>query len=254
MLNARQQEVAKLLQQAQDSKWAYAEIATYWDALANPVQYGASMDKWVPDYEFAHQLLLDTVGLYLPPAGKVLDLGAGSGRIAKLVMARFPNCQVTLADASANMLSATSQTLAEYNGRYETVAGDFLQDELEFPAASFDCIVSVFAICHGRAIDQYARLYANLQRWLKPGGCFVAYDHVCGANDRMTLLNVTSWQEFMLPSQPAEQVAAGILSTYQEDFPLSLHQHLTLLTEAGFQAADVLYKRGILAIYAGVKA
>jgi tRNA (cmo5U34)-methyltransferase len=253
MLDARQQELAKLLQKAQHSKWEYSEINAYWEALANPVLYGGNMAKWVPNYEYTHKLLLDTVGLSLPPSGHVLDLGAGSGRVAKMVMERFPGCRVTLVDGAANMLQATAQTLAAFSGRYEVVVGDFLNEGVAFPPESFDGVVSVFAICHGREIGQYARLYANLHRWLKPSGSFVCYDHVCGASDHFTLLNVAGWQEFMLQSQPAEQVEAGILSTYQEDYPLSLHQHLTLLTEAGFQAADVLYKRDILAIYAGVK-
>jgi SAM-dependent methyltransferase len=254
MLDARQQEIAKVLQTAQESKWAYSQIIDYWERLADPVNYGRNMAQWVPDYEYAHKLLLDAIGLHLPPSGRVLDLGAGSGRIAKMAMTRFPDCQVTLADASANMLMATSETLAAFAGRYEVVVGDFLNDGLDFPTESFDCIVSVFAICHGREIGQYARLYATLHRWSKPSGCFVCYDHVCGANDDFTLLNVAGWQDFMLQSQSQEQVQAGILGTYQEDYPLSLHQHLTLLTEAGFQAVDVLYKRDILAIYAGVKA
>ncbi len=254
MLNANQQELAKLLQRAQSTQWAYAEINNYWEALANPVQYGKNMTKWVADYDYTHKLLLDTIGLSLPPSGKVLDLGAGSGRIAKMVMQRFPDCQVTLADASANMLAATTETLSEFSGRYDVVVGDFLQDGLGFPAESFDTIVSVFAICHGRGLDQYARLYANLQRWLKPSGCFVCYDHVRGATDHFTLLNVAGWQEFMMQFSSKEEAQAGILSTYQEDEPLSLHQHLTLLTQAGFQSADILYKRDILAIYAGIKA
>jgi tRNA (cmo5U34)-methyltransferase len=254
MLDARQQELAKLLQTAQESKWAYSEINAYWEQLTNPVNYGRNMAKWVPDYELTHKLLLDTIGLYLPPSGNVLDLGAGSGRVAKMVMERFPDCRVTLVDASANMLDATSQTLADLSGRYEVMVGDFLNDGVDLPAESFDCIVSVFAICHGRAISQYARLYANLHHWLKPGGCFVCYDHVLGATDHFTLLNVAGWQEFMLQFGSKEEAQAGILSTYQEDGPLSLPQHLTLLTEAGFQAADVLYKRDILAIYAAVKA
>ena len=254
MLDARQQELATLLQTAQATQWAYSSINDYWETLANPVQYGMSMAKWIPDYEYAHKLLLDTLGLYLPPAGNVLDLGAGSGRIAKMVLTRFPDCHVTLADASANMLNATAQTLADFPGRYATALGDFLHDGLSFPDESFDCIVSVFAICHGRGIEQTARLYANLHRWLKPGGCFVCYDHVRGATDHFTLLNVAGWQDFMMQFQSKEQAQAGILSTYQEDEPLSLHQHFTLLTEAGFQGADVLYKRDILAIYAGVKA
>jgi hypothetical protein len=55
MLNARQQEIANLLQTAQASKWAYAQINDYWEALANPVQYGRNMARWVADYEYAHQ-------------------------------------------------------------------------------------------------------------------------------------------------------------------------------------------------------
>ncbi len=253
MLDAEQQEVADLLQKASETKWAYAQIGDYWQALANPVTYGRSMAQWVPDFEYAHKLLLDVLGLYMPPSAQVLDLGAGSGRIAKLVMERFPDCHVTLADASPNMLAATSQTLAGYAGRYALKVGDFFNEGLDFPAESFDCIVSVFAICHGREISQYARLYAHLYEWLKPGGCFVCYDHVRGATDATTLLNVTGWQEFMMRSQSKQDVQAGILSTYQEDFPLSLHQHLTLLTEAGFRGADILYKRDIFGIYSGVK-
>src|SRR4051794_21681670 len=116
MLNARQQEIAGILQTAQETKWAYSQINDYWQALANPVNYGKSMPKWLPDYEYAHQLLLDALALYMPPSGHLLDLGAGSGRISKLLMERFPDCQVTLADASSNMLQATSQTLAAFAG------------------------------------------------------------------------------------------------------------------------------------------
>src|SRR5215204_2278429 len=121
MLDARQQEIAALLQKAQETKWAYSQIGDYWESLANPVNYGKNMAQWIPDYDLTHKLLLDNLGLYLPPSGNVLDLGAGSGRISKMVMERFPDCQVTLADASANMIQATPQTLASFPGRYETV-------------------------------------------------------------------------------------------------------------------------------------
>jgi ATP sulfurylase len=47
--------------------------------------------------------------------------------------------------------------------------------------------------------------------------------------------------------------AQELVSTYQEDSPLSLRQHLTQLTSVGFSSADVLYKRDIFAIYAANK-
>jgi tRNA (cmo5U34)-methyltransferase len=254
MLDARHAEISKLLQSAQATRWAYSDIKDYWETVSNPVQYGQGMGNWVPENEYAHKLLLDAIALYLPQTEqKILDLGAGSGRITKMLLEHFPDCQVILVDASQNMLNATTQTLAAYTGRYELVVGDFLGGVVDFPAESFDCIVSVFAICHGRGLGQYQQLYANLYRWLKPSSCFVCYDHVCGATGHFTTLNVAGWLEFMQEFQSKEEAEAGVLSTYQEDYPLSLHQHLTLLTEAGFPTVDVLFKRDIFGIYAGVK-
>jgi hypothetical protein len=53
--------------------------------------------------------------------------------------------------------------------------------------------------------------------------------------------------------QSVEQAKDGIVSTYQEDSPLSLRQHLNLLSAVGFSAVDVLYKRDIFGMYAGIK-
>ena len=74
-----------------------------------------------------------------------------------------------------------------------------------------------------------------------------------GDTFEFTALNALGWHRLLLESQTAEQAREGIVGTYQEDSPLSVRHHLQLLSAAGFQAADVLYKRDIFAIYAGVK-
>jgi hypothetical protein len=61
------------------------------------------------------------------------------------------------------------------------------------------------------------------------------------------------WHRLLSASQTAKQAREGIVGTYQEDSPLSVRQHMELLAAVGFGAADVLYKRDIFAIYAGVK-
>jgi tRNA (cmo5U34)-methyltransferase len=253
MREERQQQVARLLEVADDTRLDHAQVAHFWETFANPEQYGLSVAQFLPDYEFVHSLLLDAVGLYLSPDSSVLDLGAGSGRIAKMVMDRFPDSEVTLVDASPNMLRGASETLAGLTGRYHTLVGDFFHQQLDLGAQAFDCITSVFAICQGRKIDEYVQLYADIYRWLKPSGNLVCLDHVRGANGLLTRLNVANWQEFMLRSFPEDHVEAAIVSAYQLDNPLPLHQHLTLLTEAGFEETDILYKRDMFALYTGRK-
>jgi tRNA (cmo5U34)-methyltransferase len=252
MLDERQQNVARLLEAAQDSRWDRSQIADYWENFSHPAHYGMSVAQFLPDHEFVHALLLDAMGLYLSASGRVLDLGGGSGRVAKMVMDRFPNSEVTLVDASPNMLRAASEMLAGFDGRYRTVVGDFFHEHLHL-RTDFDCVISVFAICQGRELGDYVRLYADIFRWLKPDGALFCLDHVRGANGLFTLLNVTNWQEFMRRSFPPTQVEAAILSAYQLDNPLPLSQHLTLLKEAGFNETDVLYKRDMFALYTAMK-
>ena len=42
-------------------------------------------------------------------------------------------------------------------------------------------------------------------------------------------------------------------STYEEDSPLTLAQHMTLLQGVGFTAVDVLWKKAIFGLYIGIK-
>lgn len=246
--------VSELIDSAESTKWAYEKIAAFWENRPNPATYGDTMGKWVPDFEFAHHVLLETVGLTLPPNARILELGAGSGRISQLLLDRFPDCHVTLTDISGNMLSGAHERLAAYDGRFETITGDFFDPAFTFEPQAFDCAVSVFAICHSRDIANVADLYQRVSDSLKPAGCFVSHDHVLGATPQLTAQNAATWYDFMIAQgMSIADADYAILSTYQEDFPLTLPQHLTLLREAGFTTVDVPYKHGLFGMIYGAK-
>ena len=246
------EQVMAYLRQARETQWEYEKVKARFEHVNAPA-YGEGMSAWVPDFEYAHELILTAIGLHLPNGGKVLDLGAGSGRFTKRILEYHNNFQVTLVDFSENMLDEAHNTLHELVGRYQIHCGDFFSAGVNFPSNSFDCVVSVFAICHGRNVEVYNNLYQRVCHWLKPGGCFICYDHVLGDTEKFTLLNVVGWKQFMDLCWSADRVRDAIVSTYQEDSPLSLQRHIRLLSDAGFGAVDVLYKKDIFAIYAGVK-
>lgn len=253
MTDESSQEISDILRQAQDTKWAYAEINEFWEALSNPLHYGERMAEWLPDHDYIHNLLLDALHLHLEAPAHVLDLGAGSGRVSKMIMERFPDCRITLADASANMLGAAAAKLAPYAERCAIKQGDFFDNAFDFSGDSFDTIVAVFSICHGRHTSHYEHLYKKIHRWLKPGGLFICLDHILGAADPFTILNVAGWQRYLDAHLEDYQAREFILNTYQEDYPLPLGEHFRLLSTAGFHSSDILYKRDIFAIYTGLK-
>ena len=252
MSNPEYDQIVAYLHQAEQAKYSYADIKARFEAEPAAV-YGTNMARWIPDFDYAHQLLLESIAVHLPTKSIGVELGAGSGRVSKLLLEKFPDLHLTLVDLSANMLGEAAKQVAPYAERSQMIVHDIFEPDLDFPADSFDCVVSVFAICHAQGIEVYEQLYRRIAHWLKPQGYFVCYDHVRGDTFELTALNALGWHRLLLASQTVEQAREGIVGTYQEDSPLSLRQHLQLLSAAGFQAVDVLYKRDIFAIYAGVK-
>ena len=244
-------EAQRLLRMANETLWTNEQVKAYWDSR-DGTNYGAGMQQWLPEYDETHALLLDVVAAHLPPNSRVLDLGAGNGRVSKLILERFEDCHVVLVDLPSGMLKAAPASLSAFNERFEVRAGDIFDTGLDFSEDEFDCVVSVFAICHAHGTEVYEQLYRRIHRWLKPGGLFVCFDHVLGDSPTLTALNVANWHVYLQAHMPQQQVEDCIVSTYQEDAPLSLREHLDLLGKTGFQSADVIYKRDLFTIYAGI--
>jgi len=252
MNKAEYNQIRDYLYLAAQTKYSAQDIKARFET-EQAASYGEGMARWIPDFEYAHQLLLSALATSAEPIARGVELGAGSGRVSKLLLDAFPSLNLTLVDISPNMLGVAKERLAADTARCEFQVHDIFAEDLEFPANSLDCIVSVFAICHAQSVEIYKQLYRRIYKWLRPGGSFFCYDHVRGDTFEWTALNAMGWHQLLMASQTAEQAKEGIVGTYQEDSPLSLREHLALLTEAGFSAADVLYKRDIFAIYAGTK-
>ena len=245
-------QMVEYLNLAERAKYSDADIKARFQS--EPARsYGEHMDRWIPDFDYAHQLLLDCLAIHQPQLATGVELGAGTGRVSQLLLQAFPALHLTLVDLSPNMLAAAALRLASYGDRCRLVEHNIFAPNLDFAPGSLDAVVSVFAICHARGSKVYAQLYRRIHTWLKPGGIFICYDHVLGDSPALTALNALGWHRLLRASQSAAEAREGIVGTYQEDSPLSLRQHLALLGAAGFSMADVLHKRDIFAIYLGVK-
>ncbi|PZR62259.1 MAG: class I SAM-dependent methyltransferase [Chloroflexi bacterium] len=97
----------------------------------------------------------------LPARASVLELGCGAG---EPVTRRLSEAH----DVTAIDVSAAQLRLAARNApRARLVQADVL--DLDFPRASFEAVVSFYALTHvPRA--RHAQLLAGIARWLRPGG------------------------------------------------------------------------------------
>lgn len=105
------------------------------------------------------------VSARLPDGAHVLDIGCGAGvPIARTLAQRF---SVTGVDISGEQIRLARQHVP---------TGTFIQADMmavDFPDATFDAVVSFYAIFHVPR-EEHAELLRRIRRWLKPGGYLLA--------------------------------------------------------------------------------
>lgn len=109
----------------------------------------------------------------LPEGARLLDLGCGSGALARVLAERF---EVVGVDISPEQLALARQAVPQAT----FVEADFTTLELE--AASFDGVCALYSITHVPR-EEHAGLFARIAAWLRPGGLFLASLSSRGSED-----------------------------------------------------------------------
>ncbi|HEX7978742.1 MAG TPA: class I SAM-dependent methyltransferase [Gemmatimonadaceae bacterium] len=206
-----------------------------YNSAEHALQYLARADK------IAHRTAGEAVVLELVPrtVRRILDLGAGDGRLLSLLKIDRPDARGVATDLSPTMLDAAR---ARFAG---DASVDVVEHDLEVPlsalggAASFDVIVSCFAIHHCSHARKRA-LYAEVFELLEPGGVFYNLEHVASPT----------------PELHAAFFAALGMSLADEDRSnqlLDVETQVAWLREIGFAQVDCFWKWRELALFGGVK-
>jgi tRNA threonylcarbamoyl adenosine modification protein (Sua5/YciO/YrdC/YwlC family) len=189
--------------------WQYHfDASTYMDAIRADV----------PAYDVFQDELARASG---NGAGRILDLGTGTGETARRVLARHPEASLIGVDENEQMLAVARQRLpAERVG----LRAGRIEDPL--PEGPFDLVTSALCVHHLDG-EGKADLFARVREALSPGGVFVMGDVVV----------------------PADPSAATTPLTPGYDRPSPLADQVRWLAEAGFEPR-VVWEQGDLAVVA----
>lgn len=132
------------------------DIIRHFSARAQ--NYGKSLD-WVND-----ENILDMIIECIPKRrGTILDLGAGTGVVAKYILKRCEEgCRIVALDICKDMLDQINET------KIETICSGV--EELPFEDGSFDVVVSRQCLHY---VEEVEKVLTEVQRILKPNGVFI---------------------------------------------------------------------------------
>jgi SAM-dependent methyltransferase len=242
------------------------------------LDYGSWLSRWdaqqaryIADREGRFEVLFDALEAALggEPA-IVVDLGCGPGSLGVRLLDRFRSARVIGVDVDPVLLTLGRGACGDRE-RLTFVTAD-LRDAgwaHRLGVDRVDAATSSTAL-HWLGADAVGRLYADLGRLIRPGGVLLDADHVRPRPDearagavarRMTALELErrpaasatgeSWEEWWRAVR-AEPALAGPVAerealdhaAHHGRHQLSDEDHRRLLREAGFEATDVVWRRG----------
>jgi len=181
------------------------------------------------------------------PTRSILDIGCGTGELARLASRRFPGAKVSGLDLTRAMLTlAYARSLRSVGGRW--VEGSALA--LPFPDGRFDAVLSAFLL---RNLPDLGAGFREMRRALGPGGTLLALE-ITEPTAPFVRATFHAYFDHVVPALGAAVGSAGpyrYLTESLRHLP-SREGMLTLLEQSGF--IDVVAEplsQGIVTAYFG---
>jgi tRNA (cmo5U34)-methyltransferase len=211
-------------------------------------EFDIIIQKLIPGYNEMIDALVSIISFSKEDSFSLIDLGCGTGTVAKSVKNKFPNVSVTCVDIAEKMLR-----IAE-----EKIGGDVrcIQADLNFFefTEKYDLIVSSLALHHLERDEDKLSFYRKIHSALSSGGLFINIDVVLGSSEKLQEVYMEKWLEFMSGNVSAAEIEEKWLPNYYaEDRPAGMIAHLEMLKSCGFSFTDVVCKHYNFAVYCAGK-
>lgn len=209
-------------------------------------EYDCDRKKLVPDFDDFYGAAMQMISFPPDASFHVLDLGAGTGLVAAMVMQAYPNATIHLTDISEAMLDVAKKRFTGNSRVSFAVQGHLdLADE-----SAYDLIISALSI-HHLENDGKQALFRKAFRALRSGGTFINADQALGP----TLQDEAAWERQWLADAAGNGATAEAIEAAKQrmraDRNATLAAQLRWLEEAGFSDVRCAYARYRFVVYGG---
>ncbi|MBL1177499.1 class I SAM-dependent methyltransferase [Pantanalinema sp. GBBB05] len=212
-------------------------------------EFDAIIRRLIPYYEQMVEALVLALPFNQSQLIRVIDLGCGTGTIARRIKDVYPQAQITCVDIAEKMLQIAQTKLGDSGVRYQLA--NF--EKYEFDSV-YDVAVSSLALHHLVDEDDKIKFYKKVYTCLSLGGVFYNADVILASNSHLQERYMEKWQEYMRLRVPVEEIEQKwIPQHYDEDHPSKLMSQLDWLRDIGFVEVDVVWKYYNFAVYGGCK-
>ena len=168
--------------------------------------------------------------------GNVVDLGAGTGLLTKVVYEMYPNANYTLIDISQDMLKIAKERFDGLNN-FTFMEYNYIDD---IPVNNCDLICSALSIHHLENSDK-EKLYKNIYSKLSKDGCFVNLDQFIAKSENINGFYNQWWYDYVNSSGIKREEIEGMMERRKLDRENTMDETVELLEKSGFENVECIY-------------
>ena len=215
----------------------------------SPSRYDARIRSLIPLYD---ELIAEVAGALAHaarPVHRIVDLGIGTGALARACLRRMPSARVWGIDADPAMLAIARARLGPWSRRVTISAGSFL----DAPLPPCDAIVASYSLHHIRTVRAKQVFYRRCYRALRSGGVLVSGDCAPASTPRGFARDLDVWFTHLGRTFGSRARGRRVYESWaDEDVYVPLAVEVRLLERAGF-AVDVPWRRSPFAVIVAAK-
>lgn len=199
----------------------------------------------------------------------IVELAAGGGIMAEVILQHFPACHYVALDGSATMREQMAQRLAAYQDRL-TILPFLLEEQVWRNALPAPLRGVVSSLCVHHLDDEQKRmLFRDMFAHIEPGGALLLADVIRPATPRIASLFARQYDEIVRVQSMAIRGDLSGFEQFQElewnyflydyndpnsyDKPSLLNEQLRWLQEAGYKDVDCFWLQAGHAVYGGYR-
>jgi SAM-dependent methyltransferase len=213
----------------------------------SPAKYDARIRSLIPLYDELIGEVARALGHAARPLRLLVDLGIGTGALARACLEAASSVRVWGIDADPDMMAIARTRLGRLSRRVTMTTGSFLDEALP----PCDAIVASYALHHIRTARAKLAFYRRCYRALRPGGVLVNGDCAPASTPRGFARDLDVWFAHLGKTFGGRARGRRVYESWaDEDMYLPLAEEIRLLERAGF-GVDIPWRRSPFAVIVG---
>jgi SAM-dependent methyltransferase len=215
----------------------------------SPAAYDARIRSLIPLYDELITEVARALDHAARPVRTIVDLGIGTGALARACLERAPAARVWGIDADADMMAIARTRLGGLSRRVAMTTGSFLDETLP----SCDAIVASYSLHHIRTRPAKQAFYRRCYRALRPGGVLINGDCAPASTPLGFARDLDVWFAHLGKTFGSRARGRRVYESWAtEDTYVPLARESRLLERAGF-TVDVPWRRSPFAVIVGYR-